>query len=621
MRLRGPAGKPSLQRTLLVLIGVALVAGLAPAGVVLDRRLSQELEARARDDLASAPSLLRDHHAAVSEALGMYAREMAHTPGLADALVRGEQARALRLVETSSGAYRKEPVLLDVSGAAWTGQTSPMDGLLAATRRGEVRVSVVCDGTLLRIVGLAPVQRGGVWLGAVGVATPLDQAMAATLAGITRSDLVFLGKGGSLATTSALDQSGRSLAQRVAAWPHDGQVREIEHDDRRYLVTTAVLGDAMIVFLRDMQRELAVLPKLRRVAAASGAGALGAALVLGALLAMLLARPFQLLADASDRLARGDFRAPLPMSPVREIDRVSNAFGLMRHSLAARLDELEAANRELSERQTRLTALQSELIQRERTAVSARLVAELAHEIRNPVANLRNCLELLHRRLDADREGQEFAALAINELLRMHELAERMLNLNRPRDPGITRCDVPSVVQEVTALVRAGRHESELEIRVDADPGIEANIPPDTLKQVLLNLVQNAREARPARLGMEIGAWREGSRIVIEVADNGPGIAAEVRDRVFEPFVTTKGTSGGAGLGLFLVDGTLRRYGGRIVLCGDRAGADGPRRHDLGGACLRVELPATPERGGDAAGQDAAALVGAPAGPTLERIT
>jgi two-component system, NtrC family, sensor kinase len=619
MRSHRPGRKPSLQRTLLVLIGVALVAGLVPAGVVLDRRLAQELEDRARDDLASAPSLLRDHHAAVSEALGMYARETAQTPGLPDALVRGDHAHALRLVETSGGAYRQEPVLLDRSGAVWTGQTGPMDRLLAATRQGEVRVSVVCDGTLLRIVGLAPVEREGVWLGAAGVATPLDQAMAATLAGISRSDLVFLGKGGSLATTSALDQSGRSLAERVAAWPHDGQVREIEHDDRRYLVTTAALGDAMIVFVRDMQRELAVLPKLRRVAAVSGAGALGIALVLGALLAMLLSRPVRLLADASDRLARGDFRAPLPTSPVREIDRVSSAFGLMRQSLAARLDELEAANRELSERQTSLTALQSELILRERTAVSARMVAELAHEIRNPVANLRNCLELLHRRLDADREGQEFAALAINELLRMHELAERMLNLNRPRDPGITHCDVPSVIREVTALVRAGRPESELEIRVDADSGIEADIPPDPLKQVLLNLVQNAREARPARLGMEIGAWREGSRIVIEVADNGPGLAPEVRDRVFEPFVTTKGASGGAGLGLFLVDGTLRRYGGRVVLCSDRPGADRPRRSDLGGACLRLELPATPERG-DAAGPEAGALRGAPAEPTLESI-
>jgi two-component system, NtrC family, sensor kinase len=619
MRSHGPGRKPSLQRTLLALIGVALVAGLVPAGVVLDRRLAQELESRAREDLAGAPSLLREHHAAVSEALGMYAREIANTPGLPAALVGGDRYGAMRMVEASSGAYWKEPVLLDGSDAVWTGQTGPMDALVAATRRGEVRVSVVCDGTLLRIVGLAPVERAGVWVGAAGVATPLDQSMAATLAGITRSDLVFLGKGGSLATTSALDQNGRSLAERMAAGPHDGQVREIEHEDRRYLATTALLGDATIVFVRDMQRELAVLPKLRRVAVASGFGALGVTLILGALLARLLARPVQLLADASDRLARGDFRAPLPTSSVREIDRVSSAFGLMRHSLAGRLEELEVANRELSERQACLKALQSELIQRERTAVSARLVAELAHEIRNPVANLRNCLELLHRRLDADREGQEFAALAINELLRMHELAERMLNLNRPRDPGIAHCDVQAVVQDVTALVRAGRSESELEIRVDVDPGSEADIPPDTLKQVLLNLVQNAREAKPGLLDMEIGAWREGHRIVIEVADNGPGIAQEVRDRIFEPFVTTKGTSGGIGLGLFLVDGTLRRYGGRIVLCGGGSGADVARRYDLGGACFRLELPAIPARAGEGAGYDADALLGAAAAPALER--
>jgi signal transduction histidine kinase len=426
------------------------------------------------------------------------------------------------------------------------------------------------------------VTREGVWLGAAGVAAPLDQAMAASLAGITRSDLVFLGKGGSL-ITSGMDVGGRALAERVAGWPRDGVVRELDHGDRRYLVVTATLDDAMVVFVRDLQRELAVLPKLRRVAAASGAGALGISLLLGAILAGRLSRPVRQLADASDRVAAGDFGAPLPTSPVQEIARVSSAFEVMRVSLEGRLHEL-------SERQARLTALQSELIQRERTAVSVRLLGELAHEIRNPVANLRNCLELLHRRLATDPEGQEYASLAIDELLRMHELAERMLDLNRPRDPALNHCDVLDVLHGTTSLILAGRKEGELDVRVAGEAGMEADIPPDTLKQVLLNLVQNAREAKPLGLEMWIGVWREGDRIVLEVVDNGPGVAAEVRERLFQPFVTTKGPSGGVGLGLFLMDGTLRRYGGRLVLCGPEHPA--PHPIHLGGACFRIELPA-----------------------------
>jgi signal transduction histidine kinase len=583
-------GKPSLQWTLLFLIAAALLTGIIPAGVALDRRIMREFEERVREDLARAPGLLLDHHTAVSDALMMYAKELAHAPGLPEALDRGDREGALRIVEASRASPHVEPMVRTGTNEVWTGPTYSMRALVEATRSGEMPVSVVCDGRVLRIIGLAPVERGGHWIGVAGVAAPLDQAMAATLAGITRSDLVFLGKGGSLTTTSALAENGRALGRLVADWPRDGQVRELEHEGRRYLATAAILDDATVVFLRDMQRELAVVPTLRRVAAASGLGALGVALLLGALLAMLLARPVRILADASDRLAEGDFDAPLPSSPVRELDRVSRAFGVMRRSLATRLDELESANRELAERQVRLTALQSELIQRERHAVGARLVAELAHEIRNPVANLRNCLELLHRRLRGDPEGQEFAGLAINELLRMHELAERMLHLNRPRDPAITHCDAAEVAREVAALAGAGRRDGELQISVLAGGAVEAAISPDALKQVLLNLLQNARDARPAGLVVEIAVWREGGHAVIEVLDNGPGIPEEMRKRVFEPFVTTKGEAGGAGLGLFVVEGTLRRYGGWIVLCSSlRYADDDPEA--LSGACFYIKLP------------------------------
>jgi signal transduction histidine kinase len=595
---------PSLQWTLLVLIAAALLAGIVPAGLMLDRRLARELEERVREDLEHAPALLMDHYAAVSDALMMYAKELAYAPGLSEAIAADDREGALQVIARTRTSRRDEPVLLTGAGRLWAGPTRPPSEMVDATREGGMPVSVVCDGFELRIIGLAPVERRGSWVGTAGVASPLDEVMAATLAGLTRSDLVFLGKAGSLTTTNAVEENGRAIARAVAAWPRDGQVRELEHEGRRYLVVTATLDHATIVFLRDMHREMAVLPKLRSVAALSGLGALTVALLLGALLATLLARPVRALADASDRLAEGDFGAPLPASPVLELDRVSQAFGTMRRSLAARLDELKSANRQLAQRQERLTALQSELIQRERFAVSARLVAELAHEIRNPVANLRNCLELLHRRLDPDPEGQEFATLAINELLRMHELAERMLDLNRPRDPSLAHCDATQVAREVAALTRAGRDQREMEIAVRSSRRVEAAISPDALKQVLLNLVQNAREAKGEGLVMELTIWQEGPKVMLEVADNGPGIPEPVRDRIFEPFVTSKESAGGAGLGLYVVDGTLRRYGGRIVLC-TKLQPDANGQPPLRGACFRIALPKyVPEAPNRGAGAD-----------------
>lgn len=252
----------------------------------------------------------------------------------------------------------------------------------------------------------------------------------------------------------------------------------------------------------------------------------------------------------------------------------------MRTALAARLKELHDSNRELADRQARLTALQGELIQRERLAASGRMVAELAHEIRSPVAALRNCLEVLLRRLDGDPPGREFANLAIDELLRMHELAERMLDLNRPADPGRAACRVGTVAREVRALMYAGSPDG-YSIEISGEDA-SAAIPPDALKQVFLNLVGNAREAvgKGLQLNVEVRAVDSGVRV--SVHDNGPGIPPEILPRIFDPFFTTKTNTGGVGLGLSVAEGIVRKYGGRIYA--ETSVPDG-------GASFVLELP------------------------------
>jgi signal transduction histidine kinase len=412
------------------------------------------------------------------------------------------------------------------------------------------------------------------------------------VAALTRSDVLILGARGALTAATTNDTLAAIIAQHAARDARDGHVREVRNGGHRYLVATAALGDvATMVFVRDLSRDLAVLPAFRRVIVASGVAALLLGLLLGAAAALRLARPVGALADAADRLAAGDVGAPLMRSSIREIARLSGAFDAMRRALAARIDEVTRANRELADRQARLEAAQSEILQRERLAVSGRLVAEIAHEIRNPVANMRNCLEIVRRRVDGDPEGREFTDLAIDELLRMHELAEQMLDLNRPRDPAVRVCDVGVVVREVVALVSAGLPPEVLTLAVDrgAGAGPRAAVAPDALKQVLLNLVQNAREAitqqpraasAPGRITITVRD--DAGRVMIDVTDDGPGIPADVLPRIFDPFFTTKGAVHGVGLGLFVAEGLVRTAGGRLT-ASNAAG---------GGASFHVELPA-----------------------------
>ncbi len=591
----------SLQRALFALIGVALIAGLVPAGLVLDRRLASEVEDKAHADLAPAPRIMADRESMAADAMMMHAKDLVGVQGLATALARGRRDEVESLLRAAPLVEGEQPLALGADGAPWFG-IDPGSTLVQAARRGENPAAVVLVGDQLHRVSIAPVTRGERWVGAVGVSAPLDHATAGVLAGLMRSEVVLLSMpddaGAFEVVASTMKEApARAVARAAAGWRYDTQVHELAIDGKgRHLVVLTPLGHvAWAAFVRNLETELRVVPELRRTAAFAAVFALGVALVLGSVLAALLARPVRSLSNAAERLAAGDFTAKLERSSVVEVNRLAQAFEQMRSALAARLKELEAANTELGDKQRRLTALQAEFIQRDRLAASGRLVAELAHEIRNPVANVRNCLEVVRRRLRDDPDSLEFVELAIGEILRMHELAERVLDLNRPRDPSIRHCNAATVAREVAALARAGAREHQVDVRVDVTDEAEAAIAPDALKQVLLNVTQNAREAVGEGGHIDIVVGRDNGRVRLEVCDDGPGIPDDVLPNVFDPFFTTKSAARGVGLGLFVAEGILSAYGGRISAANRKAASndvDGAEDARVSGAVFRIELPA-----------------------------
>jgi signal transduction histidine kinase len=423
----------------------------------------------------------------------------------------------------------------------------------------------------------------GEWMGAAGVVLPLDQDAVSTLAGLTAADMIVTDEAGASLASSLEEPLARELARAAGDQAADSVVRTLEAGGRDWWVVAAPLGDvAQAVFVQDVARELAVLPGLRRGALAAGGLALLLSMLLGGIVAARLVHPVASLARAADRLAEGDFETPLPPPRPLEVARVTRAFDHMRQALGARVAELRSSNLELARREERLQTLQSEMIQRDRLTAAGRLVTELAHEIRNPVANVRNCLEVIRRRTEEQPELRRFADLAIDELLRMHELAEQMLELNRPMDPGASRCDPTEVAHRVAALLRAGDAGIRWPTTVAGAVG-SVPLSPDVLKQVLLSLAQNARESMPEGGRVEIRLAERRGEVVLDVLDEGPGIPDDVLPRVFDPFFTTKGDARGVGLGLFIAEGLVRRGGGRLLATN--------RSHESG-ACLRIILPA-----------------------------
>ncbi|MGI8509573.1 MAG: sensor histidine kinase [Gemmatimonadaceae bacterium] len=627
----------TLQWALVGAVAAAVLAGMVPSAVALDRRLAATLETRARSDLALTPRIFADREAMSADAMMMHAKDFARVNGLADALARGDRSAARRAADRKHDPTDGTPLIVGPTGDPWEGVTrdSAVVALAWRTRNGEFPVAAIAKDGRVQHVSFAPVRRGNRWVGAAGFAQDFDTQQATVLAGLTRADVVVIAGGAgnvpAAVAATTLDTATTDALLSVASHWQRGPVPQSEstpaiHDvaigRRRFIASAAPIpGAGTVVFVRNLDAELAVLPMLRRLAFLSSLTALLVALVVGAALAALLARPVHQLAGAADALARGEFDAPLPHSVVREVARLGSAFAAMRTTLAARIAQLGESNALLGERNTQLTTLQADLVQRERLAATGRLVVQLAHEIRNPVASLRNCLELIRRRVADDPEAREFADLAIDELLRMHELAEQMLDVHRPRAAEAARCCPAVVACDVAALLMAGAPAGTPAVRCEmagSDAATaEAAIAPGALKQVLHNLVRNAQEAMHGSDAIAGGAdattqqvvirvAAERDRIAITVTDTGPGIPAAVLSRMFDPFFTTKADMHGVGLGLFVAEGIVRSAGGKLTATNQRLiDEDGST-----GAIFRMELPivevvdvvdAPPTLGGDAA--------------------
>ena len=213
---------------------------------------------------------------------------------------------------------------------------------------------------------------------------------------------------------------------------------------------------------------------------------------------------------------------------------------------------------------SRLDQTEEELRNRERLSSLGMLAAEVAHEVRNPLAVVRMLWHTAVRGLAVSEPQARDLQLIEAKLGQMNTILDRVLNLARSADPEMKELDAAEVVQEVALLTRtklaSARVRGVLKL---SSPGL-ARIRGDRplLEQAFLNLVLNAMEAMKdgGELRMEVRASRE--EVILAVADSGSGMEKEVAARLFEPFLTRR--PGGTGLGLALVRRTVEAHGGSV---------------------------------------------------------
>jgi signal transduction histidine kinase len=220
----------------------------------------------------------------------------------------------------------------------------------------------------------------------------------------------------------------------------------------------------------------------------------------------------------------------------------------------------------------RLKLVESEaLVERqEKLASLGLLAAGVAHEIRNPLTAIKAAAFILQRKSPAGSQARADAELMMREILRLERIVNDFLQFARPGDPQLTSLSAARPLEEVQLLLGPPLSELGIRLVVEPSPPMRIQADPDQLKQVLINLVQNAADSIKgqgtitlrARADRQRLAGRETDVAILEVADTGKGIPPEVEKRLFDPFFTTKDS--GTGLGLSIAARIVREHGGAL---------------------------------------------------------
>lgn len=197
--------------------------------------------------------------------------------------------------------------------------------------------------------------------------------------------------------------------------------------------------------------------------------------------------------------------------------------------------------------------------QAERLAALGRLAAGLAHEIRNPLGSIAASIELLRTGGTLSPEDRQLCSIVERETARLNDLVSDMLDLSRPRAPSKGLMDVSAISADVVTLAGTSGRGADVVVRFEGPESALIHADAAQMRQVVWNLVRNAIQASSA--GSEVLVRvisNEGGR-VLEVRDHGPGLPAEVRERLFDAFFTTR--SKGMGIGLAVVKRILDDHG------------------------------------------------------------
>lgn len=229
------------------------------------------------------------------------------------------------------------------------------------------------------------------------------------------------------------------------------------------------------------------------------------------------------------------------------------------------LGDLEEKVKELQQAYLDLERAQDALIRNEKLAAIGEVSARLAHEIRNPLATIGGFAKSIQKKHDDRERTIRNANIIVDEVHRLEHILSNVLDFTKSGNPKKAPGDINELIRKTLAIMEVNIFSKGVVVVLDLAEGrLEAEFDEAQIKQVLINLIQNAINAMPEGGAIEIKSIDLGDEIRMEIRDTGVGIPQQYMENIFEPFFTTRGN--GTGLGLSISNRIVQNHGGRLEI-------------------------------------------------------
>lgn len=566
----------SLQAKLTLFATALVLFAVSITGIVAWRLIDQLAESVARARLEQATQFVQGEYQNLLENARITAEVLSTRPPLQRSLVAEDATTLGMLVQTvlrtRSGDFvavveadGDTIVALERGGTPQSGISLRSDEAIARALAGLPAQGLeVLPGESVRAVVALPVRSGEDIVGAVLVASFLDNVLAERLKLATSFDVTFYAGDRATATTLRLPDGTRQVGMQappdvsMAVMTEGLTVERVVRGPRgRLLVRYSPLRgiDGQLLGMFSISAPVAVLFETRTsVLAVFGpvvAATLAIALGTAAVVARALSRPVRALAMSVQRIGEGDLSTPVPITGEDEVGRLARAVEEMRRRLLKHAEEQEQLNR-----------------------LKDQYLFNVAHELKTPLATLAASVELLAEDDGTllDEERRHFITMVQRSTARLQSLVDNLLDLGSLRTGRFHITPRPAVLSEIAAEAVASM-QSLLEARGQRVELHFPEPPPVVLadgrriQQVLVNLLSNANKYGPEGDTISIAAQEVDGHVRVSVTDHGPGIPLEEQPHLFEAYFRTamaRQLTPGVGLGLAIVKAIVEAHGGRV---------------------------------------------------------